>query len=294
MNDLISWSAVAEWFCMVYNNYFTVINVCIAIAVLYLLTFIIIMVAHGTGSNFVRLSRFDRSLKYFFKKYGAVNRSNNVVFRKFCVAKLPYSLRRSWIKSEKKQSLSSDEWNIMLRRKAENTGVAGLIIFFVIYVLGVVMLSVLSVFNVNGNAANDACVSITMVSGSIQLVAIAYQLYYLSNKHEGINRDIIIKFRNSIKSKTKPRELPTFDYSFTEILKKTSNENLVFSDTDNVSLLRKMIDNVIAEGVSCEMITMLVDGLRSLLSTGYVSPAEELRISCLVHDIESKNIPINV
>ncbi len=283
-------SVVSDWFYMVYENYFTIMNVAIVVAAVYFVAFIVVMLAHGVGSDFIKFDAFDSALNRFFGKHGEINDENKKIFRKTCISKLPFSIKKFCRKCDKKGIAYADvAWESKINRKSETAGIFGIITFFILFLIGVVLLTVLASLSGVGSMQYSSYICFAIISGSIEMVAIAFQLYYLSNKYECIADSIAMKlYKNTNLSISRNKEKIESYYFADTILKKATAPDILSKHDDNVSCLGRMIDNILADGVSGGMVGLLVDGLRSLLVTGYVSPADELRLSCLVHDIENK------
>ncbi len=288
MGGIVFSAAFADVMGSFYTEYVTIFNVSFAMTIIYLITFLTVLLSHGFGSSFVRLGNFDISVDTFIAKYGAVNICNKQIFRKFCLTRLPYSVKRAWQKCDKKgENFSDSRIDSLISHKLECSGTIGIVVYFTIYIIGVILLTTVGV--VNGVEYDyTAYISIAIITGALEMVALSFQLYYLSNKYSCIGRDIFCKLRAGVKYPEAVNNFPDFNYSFSDILVKARREPVAAPKTDNVGLLSKMIDGIVKDGVSTEILSMLVDGLKSLQSTGYVSPADELRIGCIVHDIEGK------
>ncbi|MDE6565666.1 MAG: hypothetical protein K2L47_01220 [Clostridia bacterium] len=249
----------------------------IALFVLFTISAVITLIVNGTACSEIRLARALRRIKIFAARFGVIQKGNFIHFNKICVVKMPSAVRKACVRYIFNPSVDNQTaFKRSLTRTADRSCTNGFIAYISVFGLGAVAAIAtiaLETFYMDGN---NLWLAVSLFYGASMLIAMALQMYFISNKYKNVDIQIYsevisrcVKESDSNvvieKAQTKAKERPV----------------------DSIDELRRVVLGLIETGASKELLELFKDGLMSVAATNYNSTADQLRLENLVTRINN-------
>lgn len=252
-------------------------TVSILLVLLYSLTFFIALLVNGTASSEIKMSKTFTRLKGFFARFGVIQKGNFVQFNKICISKMPAKVKKACVRFIFNPTLDNQS-NLKLslldtsKKSCTSAFIAYIIIFGIGAILAVATIT-LETFYLENNGVG---IAVSLFFGAVNLVILAVQMYYISNKYKNIDMQIY----SDIVSRYVKED------NNNKILAKSQNkaEN---KGIDSIDELRRIVYGLIESGASKELLGLFKDGLLSVAATNYNSTADQMRLENIVTKINS-------
>ena len=249
----------------------------IALFALFTISAVITLIVNGTACSEIRLARALRRIKIFAARFGVIQKGNFIHFNKICVAKMPSAVRKACVRYIFNPSVDNQTaFKRSLTRSADRSCTNGFIAYISVFGLGAVAAIAtiaLETFYMDGN---NLWLAVSLFYGASMLIAMALQMYFISNKYKNVDIQI-----------------------YSEVVSrcvKESDSNIVIEKAqvkakergvDSIDELRRVVLGLIETGASKELLELFKDGLMSVAATNYNSTADQLRLENLVTRINN-------
>lgn len=261
-------------------NWSDIVNgatVAVLLFAIFTISAIIAMIVNGTACSEIRLARTLRRIKGFVARFGVIQKGNFIHFNKICASKMPKLVKKSCVRyifnptSENQADLKRN----LIRtadRSCTNAFIAYISVFGVGAIFAIVTIA-LETFFLDGN---NLFLAVSIFYGASILIAMALQMYYLSNKYKNVD----IQIYSEIASRCVKDEIAD------KVVEKSQNiaSNKVI---DSIDELRRIVYGLIESGASKELLGLFKDGLMSVAATSYNSTADQLRLENIITRINN-------
>lgn len=301
---------VKEWLVYVFSSYLSVPVMAIAFSAALILTSIVVMVSTGIWSDMSRFNRAHRSCKKFFTKQSVVKSDNLNLFKKKCVAKLPKSVRESWIKFETgSQPLQKTDIKAVMADSFNKGGTNGFIIFLFMFLAMTALLLISMGIGGNYGNINAICLCVTLMLGVFLIIVQALQLYYMDKKHSGkveeiyetivarmlINKEMAVveclhsSRADDFESLAKTMEVEKkLKEGYTSLEGMNIDRIINTAEvSDSFCELENMVDTILASDVSRDTLNLIRQSILAVSKTEYARPLDELRLKGILRKLEA-------